>query len=155
MRVIQGDTDRIKSGAGTGGSSSIPVGGVSVDRAAKKLAEQLKEIAADALEAAASDLEIADGTVRVAGTDRVISFADLAAHPSATSEKLPAAEEFSVEPPTYPNGTHIAEVEIDPDTGATTHSSTTSSSMISAPRSIRCCSPARCMAARCRASARR
>jgi len=117
--VVQGDTDRIKSGAGTGGSSSIPVGGVSVDRATKKLAGQIKEIAADALEAAASDLEIADGTVRVAGTDRIISFSDLAAHPRATSDKLRAAEEFSVEPPTYPNGTHIAEVEIDPDTGTT------------------------------------
>ena len=70
VRVIQGDTDRIKSGAGTGGSSSIPVGGVSVDRATRKLAEQIKEIAADALEASASDLEIVDGTVRVAGTDR-------------------------------------------------------------------------------------
>src|SRR4029078_642638 len=60
-----------------------------------------------------------DGAVRVAGTDRVISFADLAAHPSASPEKLRAAEEFSVEPPTYPNGTHIAEVEVDPDTGTT------------------------------------
>ncbi|HKA76263.1 MAG TPA: xanthine dehydrogenase family protein molybdopterin-binding subunit [Pseudolabrys sp.] len=119
VRVIQGDTDRIKSGAGTGGSSSIPVGGVSVDRASKKLASQIKEIAADALEAAAGDLEIADGTVRVAGTDRMITFADLAARPRGTPDKLRAAEEFSVEPPTYPNGTHIAEVEIDPDTGAT------------------------------------
>ena len=119
VRVVQGDTDRIKSGAGTGGSSSIPVGGVSVDRAATTLAGQLKEIAADALEASAGDLEIADGAVRVAGTDRVISFADLAAHPGATPEKLRAAKEFSVEPPTYPNGTHIAEVEIDPETGAT------------------------------------
>jgi aerobic carbon-monoxide dehydrogenase large subunit len=119
VRVVQGDTDRIKSGAGTGGSSSIPVGGVSVDRAGKKLAEQIREIAADALEAAAGDLEIVNGSVRVAGTDRAISFADLAAHPRATSDKLRAAEEFSVEPPTFPNGTHIAEVEIDPDTGAT------------------------------------
>jgi aerobic carbon-monoxide dehydrogenase large subunit len=119
VRVVQGDTDRIKSGAGTGGSSSIPVGGVSVDRAATTLAGQIKEIAADALEASAGDLEIADGAVRVAGTDRVISFADLAAHPGATPEKLRAAKEFSVEPPTYPNGTHIAEVEIDPETGAT------------------------------------
>jgi carbon-monoxide dehydrogenase large subunit len=119
VRVIQGDTDRIKSGAGTGGSSSIPVGGVSVDRATKKLVEQIKDIAADALEAAASDLEIVDGAVRVAGTDRVVSFADLAAHPRATPEKLHAAEEFGVEPPTFPNGTHIAEVEIDPDTGMT------------------------------------
>jgi len=119
VRVVQGDTDRVKSGAGTGGSSSIPVGGVSVDRAATTLAGQIKEIAADALEASAGDLEIADGTVRVAGTDRVISFAELAAHPGATPEKLRAAKEFSVEPPTYPNGTHIAEVEIDPETGAT------------------------------------
>ncbi|HEY6024600.1 MAG TPA: xanthine dehydrogenase family protein molybdopterin-binding subunit [Pseudolabrys sp.] len=119
VRVIQGDTDRIKSGAGTGGSSSIPVGGVSVDRAAKTLAEQIKEVAADALEASTGDLEIADGAVRVAGTDRVISFADLAAHPRATPEKLQAAKDFSVEPPTYPNGTHIAEVEVDPNTGAT------------------------------------
>ena len=119
VRVIQGDTDRIKSGAGTGGSSSIPVGGVSVDRATKKLAEQIKEIAADALEASASDLEIVDGTVRVAGTDRVVRFADLAARPGIAPDKLRAAEEFSVEPPTYPNGTHIAEVEIDPDTGKT------------------------------------
>jgi len=119
VRVVQGDTDRIKSGAGTGGSSSIPVGGVSVDRAATTLAGQIKDIAADALEASAGDLEIADGAVRVAGTDRVISFAELAAHPGATPEKLRAAKEFSIEPPTYPNGTHIAEVEIDPDTGTT------------------------------------
>ena len=119
VRVIQGDTDRIKSGAGTGGSSSIPVGGVSVDRATKKLAEQIKEIAADALEASVSDLEIVDGTVRVAGTDRIVSFAELAGLPGGSPDKLRAAEEFSVEPPTYPNGTHIAEVEIDPDTGET------------------------------------
>src|SRR5215468_919816 len=120
VRVIQGDTDQIKSGAGTGGSSSIPVGGVSVDRATKKLAEQIKESAADALEASPSDLEIVGGTVRVAGTDRLVSFAELAAQSAVAPEKLRAAEEFSVEPPTYPNGTHIAEVEIDPATGETT-----------------------------------
>jgi carbon-monoxide dehydrogenase large subunit len=119
VRVVQGDTDLIASGAGTGGSSSIPVGGVSVDRAAKTLAEQLKQLAADALEAAPTDLEIADGTVRVAGTDRVISFAELAAHPQAKPERLRASNEFGPELPTFPNGTHIAEVEIDPDTGAT------------------------------------
>ena len=119
VRVVQGDTDVIKSGAGTGGSSSIPVGGVSVDRAAKTLAEQLKQLAADALEASPGDMEIADGAVRVAGTDRVISFADLAAHPQATPEKLRASKEFGTEQPTFPNGTHIAEVEVDPETGAT------------------------------------
>ena len=120
VRVVQGDTDRIASGAGTGGSSSIPIGGVSVDRASKTLASQLKEIAAEALEAAAGDLEIAGGTIRVAGTDRSISFADIAAHPAATPEKLAAANQFGNEPPTFPNGTHIAEVEVDPGTGATT-----------------------------------
>ncbi len=120
VRVVQGDTDRIATGAGTGGSSSIPIGGVSVDRASKTLAGQLKEIAADALEAAVGDLEIANGAVRIAGTDRAISFADIAAHPKASPDKLKAANEFSNEPPTYPNGTHIAEVEIDPDTGITT-----------------------------------
>ncbi len=66
---------------------SIPIGGVSVDRAGKKLAEQIKEIAADALEASAGDLEIADGAVRIAGTDRAMSFAEIAAHPRATPEQ--------------------------------------------------------------------
>jgi carbon-monoxide dehydrogenase large subunit len=119
VRVIQGDTDKIPTGAGTGGSSSIPVGGVSVDRASKTLAEQLKELAADALEASAGDMEIANGAIKVAGTDRSISFADLAAHPKATPEKLTASKDFSTDLPTFPNGTHIAEVEIDPETGAT------------------------------------
>jgi len=119
VRVIQGDTDRIKTGAGTGGSSSIPVGGVSVDRAAKTLGDHLKELASDALEAGIGDLEIVGGAVRVAGTDRLVSFADLAAHPKASPDKLRASEEFGVEPATFPNGTHIAEIEIDPDTGNT------------------------------------
>ncbi len=119
VRVVQGDTDAIATGAGTGGSSSIPVGGVSVDRATKTLAEQLKQLAADALEAAAGDMEIADGTVRVAGTDRMISFADLAAHPQAKPETLRASSQFGTEQPTFPNGAHIAEVEVDPLTGAT------------------------------------
>ncbi len=119
VRVVQGDTDVVTSGAGTGGSSSIPVGGVSVDRAAKTLAEQLKQLAADTLEAAPTDMEIANGSVRVAGTDRVISFADLAAHPQAKPETLRASNQFGTELPTFPNGAHIAEVEVDPLTGAT------------------------------------
>jgi carbon-monoxide dehydrogenase large subunit len=119
VRVEQGDTDAIATGAGTGGSSSIPVGGVSVDRASGKLADQLKELAAEALEASAGDLEIADGAVRIAGTDRLITFADLATQPQAKPERLRAASDFSPDQPTFPNGTHIAEVEIDADTGAT------------------------------------
>jgi carbon-monoxide dehydrogenase large subunit len=119
VRVVQGDTDAIATGAGTGGSSSIPIGGVSVDRAAKTLGEQLKQLAADALEAAVTDMEITGGAVRVAGTDRVISFADLAAHPQAKPEQLRASNQFGTELPTFPNGAHIAEVEVDPATGAT------------------------------------
>jgi len=119
MRLVQGDTDAMATGGGTGGSSSIPVGGVSVDRAGKKLADQIKELAAEALEASAGDLELVDGTVRVAGTDRAITFADLAAHPQATPERLRAASDFAPDQPTFPNGTHIAEVEVDPDTGVT------------------------------------
>jgi carbon-monoxide dehydrogenase large subunit len=120
VRVVQGDTDLIASGAGTGGSSSIPIGGVSVDRASKALGDQLKDIAAEALEASTGDLEFVDGSVRVAGTDKVISFADIAVHPRAAPERLRAVNEFGNEPATFPNGTHIAEVEVDPETGATT-----------------------------------
>jgi len=115
VHVIQGDTDLVATGLGTGGSASIPSGGVSVDRATRKLGEALKEIAANALETGAGDLEISDGLVRVAGTDRAISFADIAA--KSDGAKLKASESFSSADGTYPNGTHIAEVEIDPDTG--------------------------------------
>jgi carbon-monoxide dehydrogenase large subunit len=119
FRMIQGDTDRIATGEGTGGSSSIPAGGASVSLAARKLADNLKEIAADALEAAPRDLEFDDGAIRVAGTDRTITFADLAARPDATEDKLSAADAYQPEGSTFPNGTHIAEVEIDEATGET------------------------------------
>lgn len=117
FRMVQGDTARIATGGGTGGSSSIPAGGVSVSMSAKKLAEKLKELGADALEASARDLEFHDGTLRVAGTDRSISFADLANRPEATEDKLTSADAFTPPAPTYPNGTHLAEVEIDEATG--------------------------------------
>jgi carbon-monoxide dehydrogenase large subunit len=118
VNVVQGDTDRIKSGIGTGGSSSIPCGGASLAGAAEKLADNLKRLAAEALEAGVDDLEIASGTVRVSGTDRVISFAALAQRPDAES-RLTASNAFTPPQATYPNGTHIAEVEIDPATGET------------------------------------
>jgi len=117
VRMIQGDTDLIATGTGTGGSSSIPCGGASVAGAAKKLAARLKDAAADALETAVGDLEIADGAVRVAGTDRSISFADLARR--SAGRALSADDAFTPTEATYPNGTHLAEVEIDPETGAT------------------------------------
>ena len=73
IRVIQGDTDLVRTGHGTGGSRSIPIGGVSVYIASRNLAEKLKELASEKLEAAVADLEIVDGSVRVAGTDKRIS----------------------------------------------------------------------------------
>jgi carbon-monoxide dehydrogenase large subunit len=118
VNVIQGDTDRIASGLGTGGSSSIPCGGASVAGAAEKLADNLKRLAAEVLEAGADDLEIADGTVRVKGTDRVISLSTLAQRSDA-GNRLIAAYAFTPPQATYPNGTHVAEVEIDPETGET------------------------------------
>ncbi len=81
VHVLQGDTDKIATGLGTGGSASIPTGGVSVERATRDLGNKLKEIAAEALETSAGDLEISNGLVRIAGTDRSISFADLAKRP--------------------------------------------------------------------------
>ncbi|HUN94697.1 MAG TPA: xanthine dehydrogenase family protein molybdopterin-binding subunit [Bradyrhizobium sp.] len=117
VHVFQGDTDMIASGLGTGGSASIPTGGVSVERATRTLGANLREIAAEVLEAGLGDLEIHDGTIRVAGTDRSISFADLAKRPGIDSSKLKASATFSSADGTYPNGTHIAEVEIDPATG--------------------------------------
>ena len=118
IKVIQGDSDRVRTGAGTGGSRSIPVGAVMVAKASEKLASSLKQLAADELEAAIADLEIADGRVRIAGTDRSISYEEIAKLPGATREKLKAIESFTPPDATYPNGTHTCEVEIDPETGA-------------------------------------
>ena len=119
VKVVQGDTDRIPTGNGTGGSRSIPIGAVMVTRASQTLAASLKELAADKLEAAVADLEIEDGKVRIAGTDRAISYAEIAALPAATAAKLTATDSFTPPSATYPNGTHACEVEIDPETGET------------------------------------
>ncbi len=118
VRVIQGDTDLIATGTGTGGSSSIPCGGASVASAAEALAKNLKDLGAEALEAAASDLEIVEGAVRVAGTDRAASFTELVRHAGDRKNLLSTEGAFVPEAATYPNGTHIAEVEVDPETGA-------------------------------------
>ncbi|HWP26660.1 MAG TPA: xanthine dehydrogenase family protein molybdopterin-binding subunit [Xanthobacteraceae bacterium] len=118
VRVVQGDTDVIAEGTGTGGSSSIPCGGASLAGASRKLAVQLKRLAAEALEASVGDLEFFDGGICVSGTDRAISLAELARHPKATVEGLQATDAFTPSAATFPNGTHLAEVEIDPETGA-------------------------------------
>jgi carbon-monoxide dehydrogenase large subunit len=117
VHILQGDTDMIATGLGTGGSASIPTGGVSVERATRQLGKNLREIAAEALETSAGDLEINEGTVRIAGTDRAVTFADLAKRPGVDPSKLNASATFTSADGTYPNGTHLAEVEIDPATG--------------------------------------
>jgi carbon-monoxide dehydrogenase large subunit len=117
VHVFQGDTDMIATGLGTGGSASIPTGGVSVERATRELGQNLRDIAAEALETSADDLEINEGTIRVAGTDRAISFSDLAKRAGVDASKLNASATFAAADGTFPNGTHLAEVEIDPATG--------------------------------------
>ncbi|MBP0614745.1 xanthine dehydrogenase family protein molybdopterin-binding subunit [Jiella mangrovi] len=114
--VRQGDTDDTPTGGGTGGSRSIPLGAVSVRRASQALAEKLKKLASDELEAAAADIEIEGGFARVAGTDRAIDFFALAAA-AKSAEDLKAMGEFKQDECTYPNGTHICEVEVDEETG--------------------------------------
>jgi carbon-monoxide dehydrogenase large subunit len=119
INVIQGDTDQVPNGDGTGGSRSIPLGAVSVNNAAVKLADQVKKLAADQLEAAVADLELAGGSVRIAGTNRAVTLAEIARNAKDRSLLTAFDDSFEQPEPTYPNGSHIAEVEIDPETGVT------------------------------------
>lgn len=118
IRVLQGDTNQTPTGGGTGGSRSIPVGGAAVDAAAAKLAVNIKSIAASELEAGVGDLEIDNGRVRVAGTDRSIAFLDIARSTRASVDLLNTTAQFAPPEATYPNGTHVVELEVDPSTGA-------------------------------------
>ena len=118
VKVRQGDTDELSRGGGTGGSRSIPLGGVSSARAGQALADKIKRIAADELEASAADIELEAGIARIVGTDRSIGFADIAAA-AKTPDDIKATGNFEQNEATYPNGTHVCEVEIDPETGAT------------------------------------
>ncbi len=120
IRVVQGDTDRVKTGNGTGGSRSIPVGSAMLARASESLVVKLKDLASDKLEAAVADLEVVDGAIRIAGTDRALRFEEIAALPGATPERRMAIESFTPPQATYPNGTHVCEVEVDPATGQIT-----------------------------------
>ncbi|MBN9021999.1 MAG: molybdopterin-dependent oxidoreductase, partial [Rhizobiales bacterium] len=117
IEVVQGDTDQVPNGEGTGGSRSIPLGAVSVDRAAVKLAEQVKRLAAEQLETSVADLELVDGSARVVGTNRAVTLVDIARTAKDKSLLTGFDDSFEQPEPTYPNGTHIAEVEVDPETG--------------------------------------
>ena len=121
-----GDTDLIPFGKGNGGSGALCIGGGAVMLAVDKVMESAKKLAAEVLEAAVVDIEYGDGVFRVAGTDRTITLAQVgaAAHdprfiPPGSEGGLVESGEFTPTAVTFPNGTHICEVEIDPDTGVT------------------------------------
>ena len=120
VRVVQGDTDLIPFGNGTGGSRSLPTGGPVVRTAADEVIAHGTVLAARLLQADAADVSFADGRYRVVDDDRTI---DLPAVARAAAEEdtagLSATARYGLNAATYPNGCHVAEVEIDPETGAT------------------------------------
>ncbi len=124
MRVIDGDTDRVAFGMGTMGSRSTVIGGSALYFAADKIIDKATEIAAHLLEASAADVEFAEGKFVVAGTDRELTLREVAKAaflpaklPSGVEPGLFESATFVPEDDTYPNGSHVCEVEIDPDTG--------------------------------------
>src|SRR5262245_6055904 len=124
--VLYGDSDRSPRGL-TGGSRSLPVGGSALHEASLKVIDKGKQIAANLLEASAGDLEFGDGQFRVVGTDRQVDLFEVAAAASDPAKlppgMTPGLDTTHVQTPaaaTFPNGCHIAEVEIDPDSGVTT-----------------------------------
>lgn len=120
IRLLQGDSDQLVFGAGTGGSRSMMMSGAAIVEASAKVIAQGRELAATELEAAPGDIEFeiraGEGRFVVAGTDRAVAITDLAAkHPG----KLDVTHVTEVIPSAFPNGCHVAEVEIDPETGVT------------------------------------
>jgi carbon-monoxide dehydrogenase large subunit len=109
IRVVQGDTDLVPTEGLTGGSRFLAIGGVAAQAAAGEVIEKGRQAAAQKLEAAASDIEYKDGEFRIAGTDRRVSLFQLGTL-EATHTRTPP--EY-----TYPNGCHICEVEVDPESG--------------------------------------
>jgi carbon-monoxide dehydrogenase large subunit len=125
IRFVQGDTDAVPIGRGSYGSRSMHVGGNALKKAAGNIIEKAKPMAAMMLEAAAGDLEFKDGSFRIVGTDRALPLTNVAKAfyrpamlPPQFDVGLEASGTFAAEPPNYPNGCHVCEVEVDPDTGA-------------------------------------
>lgn len=125
IRLIQGDSDELLAGGGTGGSKSIMHSGTAIVEAAGKVIEQGKQIASHVLEAAVSDIEFAQGRFVIAGTDRSVGIMELAEKlrsginlPEGTPSTLDVRH-VSEGPggATFPNGCHVCEVELDPETG--------------------------------------
>jgi carbon-monoxide dehydrogenase large subunit len=125
VEVVHGDTDRIQFGMGTYGSRSAAVGGSALIKALDKVIDKGKKIAAHLLEASAGDIEFKDGSFRVVGTDRVKAFGEIAfaayvPHNYPIEAVEPGLEEQAFYDPknfTFPGGTHLVEVEVDPETG--------------------------------------
>jgi carbon-monoxide dehydrogenase large subunit len=124
IRVLQGDTAAISFGRGTGGSRSIPVGGASLVQAADKLIAKGRLIAAHLFEAAEADVEFADGIFSVSGTDRRLDIEEVARAAFDPARQAPGVEpgfdesgHYAPPQPTFPNGCHVCEIEIEPDTG--------------------------------------
>lgn len=126
ISLVQGDSDRLVMGGGSGGSKSIMHSGTAIVEAAAKVVEKGKEIASHVLEAAPSDIEFSRGRFVIAGTDRAISVMELARLLRDGAAKLPPEAPQSLDvthisdgpsAATFPNGCHVAEVEVDPETG--------------------------------------
>lgn len=118
VSIVQGDSDLIESGGGTMGSRSVPVGGSAIGAAADKIIEQATKQAAELLETAEADIEFSNGDFRIVGTDRYETFKSVAKS-CADADGISFDEKDSFAPgeATYPNGTHICELEIDVATG--------------------------------------
>ena len=123
IRFVQGDTDRTPGGF-TGGSRSIPIGGSSALVAADAVINKAQLIASHMMETAADDIDFSDGAFTVVGTDMQMDLFDIARVardesklPKGMEPRLDTEEDFTSEEATYPNGCHICEIEIDPDTG--------------------------------------
>jgi len=127
IRIVEGDSDRMTFGGGSGGSRSVMFVGAALTESAAIVIDRGKQIASHVLEASSGDIEFKAGRFTIAGTDRSIGLLDLAAR-LRTGIKLPDGIPTSLDvdhivknpvPSAFPNGCHIAEVEIDPETGAT------------------------------------
>jgi aerobic carbon-monoxide dehydrogenase large subunit len=124
IRLLQGDSDALIAGGGTGGSKSMMTSGTAIVAASDKVVEAGKEIAAHVLEAAVADIEFRAGRFEIAGTDRGIGIMELAekihsgpALPPELPQSLDVELIADGPPSAFPNGCHIAEVEVDPETG--------------------------------------
>jgi len=124
VRISQGDSDQVIAGTGSFGSRSSGVGGASIGLAAQKVIAKGKKVAAHIMEAAEADIEFSGGKFTVAGTDKAMSLTDVAKAAQNFTRVPPGMEAgldewaaWAPKAPTFPNGCHVCEVEIDPDTG--------------------------------------